>query len=44
MNGEIKAHKMQFEYELGEKDKRLKELQAQLQNINLEHEKSLERL
>ena len=26
MNGEIKAHKMQFEYELGEKDKRLKEL------------------
>ena len=44
MNGEIKAHKMQFEYELGEKDKRLKELQAQLQNINLEHDKSLERL
>ena len=26
MNGEIKAHKMQFDYELGEKDKRLKEL------------------
>ena len=26
MNGEIKAHKMQFEYELGEKDKRVKEL------------------
>ena len=44
MNGEIKAHKMQFDYELGEKDKRVKELQAQLQNINLEHEQSLERL
>ena len=26
MNGEIRAHKMQFDYELGEKDKRLKEL------------------
>ena len=26
MNGEVKAHKMQFDYELGEKDKRLKEL------------------
>ena len=26
MNGEIKAHKMQFDYELGEKDKRVKEL------------------
>ena len=44
MNGEIKAHKMQFDYELGEKDKRIKELQAQLQNINLEHDKGLERL
>ena len=26
MQKEIKAHKMQFEYELGEKDKRVKEL------------------
>ena len=28
MNKEINAHKMQFEYELGEKDKRIKEIKT----------------
>ena len=44
MKKEIRAHELQFEYEISEKDKSIKELKKQLDEIKTEHEKSLSAL
>ena len=44
MKKEIQAHQMQFDYEINEKDKSIKELKKQLDEIKTENEKSLSAL
>ena len=44
MKKEIQAHQMQFDYEINEKDKSIKELKKQLDEIKTENEKSLSSL